>query len=192
MGGSELSLFLTGRTISSPSMVRTVRRTILRFLTDLLIRCRLRPELRCAGCTQTRVHVLTNDTCRLSSIHSWPKASTMDATAVGWLVVWFNARLSRARLSISLYLLGPTDNADPPTSPQMRPFPPKREVENIHAFSHVLQSQFFCFFFHGRAFRFQPIRRKVRRTRRTVPRACRAKRFGPRTQLRHSSSNCPN
>ena len=48
------------------------------------------------------------------------------------------------------------------------------------------------FLFHGRAVRFQPIRRKVRRTRRTVPRACRAKRFGPRTQLRHSSSNCPN
>ena len=48
-----------------------------------------------------------------------------------------------AMLVISLYLLGPTDNADPPTSPQMRPFPPKREAENIHAISHVLLSQFF-------------------------------------------------
>ena len=55
----------------------------------------------------------------------------MDATAV-----------SRAHSFISLYLLGPTDNADPPTSPQMRPFPQKREAKNIHAVSHVLLSQF--------------------------------------------------
>ena len=49
----------------------------------------------------------------------------------------------RAHLFISLYLLGPTDNAEPPTSPQMRPFPLKREAENIHATSHVLLSHFF-------------------------------------------------
>ena len=54
----------------SPNLVRTVRRTILRFLTDLLMRCKLQPELRCAGCTQTRVHMLTFDTCSLSSIRS--------------------------------------------------------------------------------------------------------------------------
>ena len=65
-------------------------------------------------------------------IHLRPKASATDAVAV-----------PRAHLFISLYLLGPTDNADPPTSPQMRPFPPKREAENIHAVSHVLLSQFF-------------------------------------------------
>ena len=53
----------------------------------------------------------------------------MDATAV-----------PRAHLFISLYLLGPTDNADPPTSPQMRPFPKQQESENIHAVSHVLLS----------------------------------------------------
>ena len=64
-------------------------------------------------------------------IHSWPKALAMDATAVPC-----------AHLFISLYLLGPTDNADPPTSPQMRSFPPKREAENIHAMSCVLLSQF--------------------------------------------------
>ena len=51
--------------------------------------------------------------------------------------------LPSAHLSISLYLLGPTDNAAPPTSPQLRPFPLKREAENIHAVSHVLLSQFF-------------------------------------------------
>ena len=65
-------------------------------------------------------------------VHSRPKASAMDAKAV-----------PRAHLFISLYLLGPTGNADPPASPQMRPFPPKREAENIHAVSHVLLSQFF-------------------------------------------------
>ena len=48
-----------------------------------------------------------------------------------------------AHLFISLCLLGPTANADPPTSPQMRPLPSKREAENIHTVSHVLLSQFF-------------------------------------------------
>ena len=65
-------------------------------------------------------------------IHSRPKASAMDSTVV-----------LRAHLFISLYLLGPTDNADPSTSPQMRPFPPKREADNIHTISIVLLSQFF-------------------------------------------------
>ena len=60
------------------------------------------------------------------------KVSAVDATAV-----------PRSRLFISLYLLDPTDNTDPPTSPQMRPFPPKQKAENIHAISHVLLSQFF-------------------------------------------------
>ena len=58
----------------------------------------------------------------------------MDTTAV-----------PHAHLFISLYLLGPTDNADPPTSPQMRPFLPEQEAENILIISHVLLSQFFPF-----------------------------------------------
>ena len=62
------SPFLTGRTISSPNMVRTVRRTILRFLTDLLMRCKLQPKLRCGGCTQIRVNLHSHDTCSLLSI----------------------------------------------------------------------------------------------------------------------------
>ena len=49
----------------------------------------------------------------------------------------------RAHLFISLYLLGPTSNADPPTSLHTRAFPPKREAENIHAVSHVFLSVFF-------------------------------------------------
>ena len=32
--------------------------------------CKLQHELHCAGCTQTRVFMLTHDTCSLSSIHS--------------------------------------------------------------------------------------------------------------------------
>ena len=38
----------------------------------------------------------------------------MDATAV-----------PHVHLFITVYLLGPTDNTDPPTSPQMRTLPPK-------------------------------------------------------------------
>ena len=123
-------------TLRSPNMVRTVRRTILRFLTDLLMSCKLRPELPCAGCTQTRVYILTHDTCSLSSIRG-RKPRHVDAAAV-----------PRANLFISLYLLGPTDNADPPTSPQTRPFPPKRKAKRICPF--------------------ESVRRNIRRTRRTV------------------------
>ena len=95
-----------------------------------------------------------------------------------------------AHLFISLYLLGPTDNTDPPTSPQMRPFPLKWEAENIHTVSHAFCPSFFLF--RRRALGFQPIKRRVCWTPLTVPRACRAKRFGPRTQLCRSLSNCPN
>ena len=98
--------------------------------------------------TDTRAHAHTRHMQPI--VHSWPKASTMDTTAV-----------PRAHLFIHFYLLGPTDNADPPTSPQMRPFPPKREAENIHAVSPMLLCQLF-FLFHRTAVRFQAIRRKVR------------------------------
>ena len=87
----------------------------------------------CRLYTDTRVHAHKRHIQPI--IHSRPKASTMDATAV-----------PRAHLFISLYQLDPTDNADPPTSPQMRPFPPKREVENTHAVSHVLLLSCCCFF----------------------------------------------
>ena len=84
----------------------------------------------CKLYTDTRVHTHTRHIQLI--VHSRPKASAMDATA-----------LPRAHVFIGLYLLGPTDNADPPTSPQMRPFLPKQEAENIHAVNHVLLSQFF-------------------------------------------------
>ena len=65
---SELSV---GCTYKSPNMVWTVWGTIFCFLTDLLMRCELQPELHCAGCTETCVHMLTHDTCSLSSFCSW-------------------------------------------------------------------------------------------------------------------------
>ena len=82
------------------------------------MRCKLQPELHCADCTKTSMHMLTWHMQPI--VHSWPKASAMDATAV-----------PHTNLIISLYLLGPTVNADPPTSPQMRPFPLKREAEKF-------------------------------------------------------------
>ena len=66
-----LSPFLTGRTVSSLNLVWTVQWTTLRFLTNLLMRCKLQPKLRCAGCTQTCVHMLTHQTCSLMPIRDW-------------------------------------------------------------------------------------------------------------------------
>ena len=48
------------------------------------------------------------------------------------------------------------------------------------------------FLFHRRALGFEPIRCKGRQTQWIVPRVCRAKRFGPRTQLCCRSLNCLN
>ena len=76
--------------------------------------------------TDTRAHAHTRHMQPI--VYSRPKASAMDATPV-----------LHAHLFISLYLLGSL-SADPPVSPQIRPFPLKREAENIHI-SHV--SQFF-------------------------------------------------
>ena len=150
-----LSLFLTGWTISSPNMVWAVRRTILHFW----IKCRTNIEIAehgmdsstnytsflnwlinemqasawtslCRLYTDTCAHVHTRHIQPI--VHSRPKASAVDAMAV-----------PHTHLFISLYLLGPRDNTDPPTSPQMRPFPLKQEAENIHAVIHVLLSQFF-------------------------------------------------
>ena len=68
--------------------------------------------LLCMLYTDTRAHAHMRHMQPI--VHSRPRASAMDATAVPC-----------AHLFISLYLLGSTDNANPPISPQMRPFPPK-------------------------------------------------------------------
>ena len=66
----------------------------------------------CRLYTDTRAHAHTQHMPPI--VHSRLKVSAMDAMAV-----------QHTHSFISLYLLGPTDNADPPTSPQMGPFPPK-------------------------------------------------------------------
>ena len=153
-------------------MVRTIRRTILRLLTISLMRCKLQPELRCAGCTQTLVHMLTHDTCSLSSIRGRKPGQ-------------WTPRLCHALTYLLVFICWvPQITLTFPLSPQMRPFSLRSErLKTFTPSAMCCCPSFFFFFFlfHRRALRFQPIRRKVRRTRRTVPRACRAKRFGPRT-----------
>ena len=141
------------------------------------MRCKLQHELRCAGCTQTRVHMLTHDTCSLSSIRGrkprqWTPRLCYALTYLLVFICWV------PQITLTL--------------PQVHKRGHFLRSETLKTFT--LSAMCCClsfFLFHTRALRFQPIRRKVRRTRRTVPRACRAKRFGPRTQLRRSSSNCP-
>ena len=70
----------------------------------------------------------------------------MDVTVVVVVVLLNISFVQHAHLFVSLYLLGPKDNADPPTSPQIKPFSLKREAENIHTVSRVLLSQFFSSF----------------------------------------------
>ena len=69
--GAWVRPVLNWANISLPNMVWMVRRTMIHFLTDFLMRCKLQPELCCAGCTQTCVHMLTHDTCSLSSVCGW-------------------------------------------------------------------------------------------------------------------------
>ena len=152
-------------------MVWTVRRNRLRFLTDLSMRCKLQPELRCTGYTQTRVHMLTHDKCSLLSIRGRkPRQSTPQLchalTYLSVFICWV------PQITLTLHFL---------RSERLKTFAP---------------SAMCCcpsvFLFHRRALSFQPIRPKVRRTRRTVPRAYRTKRFGLQTQICRSSSNCQN
>ena len=148
-------------------MVQTVLRTILCFLPDLLMRCKLRPKLRCAGCTQTRIRPFAAEILG-NGCHGLP----------------------RTHLFISLYLLGPRDNADPQTSQQIRPFPLKREAENIHAVSHVLLSQFFSLPQESSQVSTNQMQDSSNTT--NCSQNMSSKAFGPRTQLHRNSSNCPN
>ena len=154
-------------------MVRTVRRTILRFLTDLLMSCKLRPELPCAGCTQTRVYILTHDTCSLSSIRG-RKPRQWTPRLVGCLASrrfsprWYRRteRLCHALIDLLVFICW---------VPQIT-----LTLPQVHKRGHFLRSERLKTFtpsamcccpsfvlFHRKALRFQPIRRKVRRTRRT-------------------------
>ena len=159
-------------------MLQTVWQTILHFLNDLLIRCKLQPKLRCAGCTQTHVHMLTHDTCSLSSIHSQKSQQ--------W-TPW----LCHALTYLLIFICW-----DPQimlTLPQVHKWGHFLRSERLKTFT--LSAMCCCpsfFLFYTRALRFQPNRHKVHRTWRIVPRACQVKHFGRQTKLRRSSSNCPN
>ena len=91
-------------------------------LDELLVLMWLINEMHASAWTSlcrlyTDMHTHAHHTCRLSSICGRKPRQWML-----WLCHF-----------ISLYLLGPSDNTDPPLSPQMRPFPPKQEAQNIHA-----------------------------------------------------------
>ena len=121
------SLFLTGRTVSSPNMVRTVWQIILHFWIechtnfqvtehgwDCLTNCTsflnwrinemqaLAWILLCRLYTDMHARVHTRHMQPI--VHSRLKALAMEATAV-----------PLTDLFICLYLLGPTDNVHPPT-----------------------------------------------------------------------------
>ena len=104
---------------------------ILHLLTDLLMTCKFQPELCCAGCTQTRLHMLTHNTCSL--------LSTCSQKPQQWM-----PQLCHVLIYLLVFICWvPQIMLTLPSSPQMRPYPLKREAENIHAISHVLLSQ--CF-----------------------------------------------
>ena len=174
---SELNIRWTFRSLN---MVQAGQWTILRFLTYLLLRGNLQPKLCCAGCTYVRVHILTHNTCSLSSIHSWKPCQ-------------WTPRLCHTLTYLLVFICW---------VPQI-----KLTLPQVHKWDYFLQSKWLktftlsamccCpifFLFHRRALRFQPIKPKVHQTQRIVPTACRAKRFGPWTQFHCNSlnSNCPN
>ena len=172
---SELNIRWTFRSLN---MVQAGQWTILRFLTYLLLRGNLQPKLCCAGCTYVRVHILTHDTCSLSSIHSWKPCQ-------------WTPRLCHTLTYLLVFICWvPQITLTLPQVLKWGHFLQSERLKTFMPWAVCCCPSFFLF--HRRALRFQPIRRKVHRTQQTVPRACRAKRFGPRTQLRRSSSNCPN
>ena len=152
----SLSPFLIGRTVCSPNILRTVRRTIIRFLTELLLRrtcfgqfdelcfvlnwlimrCKLRPELgRSAADSMT-------PKCRLKSIY-------FNHPAPGNSINYYIILVLR-------------DKAAPPTSQQIGQLPSKRVK-----YRHVIHYYFFLI--HRRALCSQPIRGNACRTGRIFP-----------------------
>ena len=158
------------RTVTSSNLVRTVRRTILRFLTELLMRCKLQPKFRFADCPHTHAHTLIHNSCSFSFTDCQNYSSSAN---------WTTWSQSRIKLALAYLIVHPHIHAILHGGGGDRPV------------IHVSLSKF-KFLFHVTALTFRPIRRKVRPARQIVPRACRAKRFGLFTQVRRSSTSCSN
>ena len=118
------------------------------------MRCKLQPELRCAGCTQTLVHMLTHDTCSLSSIRGrkprqWTPRLYYTLTSLLVFICWV------PQITLTL--------------PHVHKGGHFLRSERLKTFTPSAMSCCPSFFlFYRRALRFQPIRRKVHRTGRTV------------------------
>ena len=138
----EVSPFLTGRMFVRPNILRTLRRTMIRFLTELLVRriwfgqsklyfilnwlamrCKLRPELA-PGRRAADSMIENVGSSQVKSVYlNHPTQGN----------------------STNYYLiLGLRDKAVPSTSQQINKFPPKR-VKNL-ATPTVIH---FCFFLHS-------------------------------------------
>ena len=146
------------------------------FLNKLINRCKLQPELRCAGCTQACVHMLTHQTCSLMPIRDWNPWQWTPWLCHALTYLWVFIRW------VPQIML---------TLPQVRKRGHFLWSERLKTFT--LSAMCCCptfFLFHRKALRFQPIRCKVRQTRKIVPTACQVKPFEPRTQLRSSLSYC--
>ena len=144
--------------VCSPNILRTVRRTMIRFLIELLVRrtwfgqsklyfvlnwlvmrCKLRPELA------SRQH---DRKCRLSQVKS----------------IYFH-HPSHGNSTNYYLILGLRDKAAPPTNEQINKFPPKR-VKNL-----ATPSSIFIFIFSSSTGELcsQPIRGNDRRIGRMFP-----------------------
>ena len=169
------SLFLIGQTVCSPNILRTVQRTIIYFSVGLLVRwtwfgqvdkldfvlnwlimrCKLQPKLA-AKAQQT----------------AWSKCRLQSRQVKS---ICFN-HPSQGKPTNYYVILGPRDKAAPPTSQQLKKFPPKR-VKYL-----ATPSSIFIFFLpHPQeSSLLSASQRQGSSNRASVLRTCWAKLFGPR------------
>ena len=145
-------------------MVQTIWRTILRFFTDFLMRCKFQPELCCAGCTQTCL-----------STRGWKPWQWMPGLChvLTYLLVFIHLVPQ-----ITLTLPQVTNEA---ISSEARGWKHSRHQPFIAVTV-----------FSSSIGQLLGINQSDTRLVELRPRACRMKRFGPQTQLRRSLLNCPN
>ena len=136
------------------------------------MRCKLQPELRCAGCTQTHVHMLTHDTCSLLSIHGWKPWQWMPwlCQTLTYLLV-FTCWVPQITLTL----------------PQVHKWGHFLRNNRLKTFTpSVMCCRPSFFLFHRTALRFQLIRRKVCQTWQTSSQCMSSEAFWtPNTALAH-------